>query len=514
MEREKIFNSLNDDWDVLIIGGGITGAGIFYMASKLGLKTLLIEQRDYSWGTSSRSAKLVHGGLRYLAQGQILTTWHSVRERQYLLKKYGDIIHQLRFIIPSYKNSFAPYVTEFGLNVYDLMACRPDYLKHNKYNFSMRVPLLSQKNIKGGLSFSDATTDDSRLVLRVITEGRLYGGTAINYTKMQELMNDQKGRVRGVIVEDQLTGSTYEVFSKVTINATGIFSDSIRSQLNKKPKLRKLRGSHIIFPHWRFPIYQGISINHPIDKRPLYVIPWNGVTLFGTTDIEHHEDLQVEPKISNEESSYLFRALHEYFPTLHLSKKDAISTFAGVRPVIDTGKENPSKESRDYAVWDDNGLITVTGGKLTTFRLLARDTLKKTRKYLQVPHQNDYNKNTTASSELQSLLMDHEQFKISKQELSNNLHASSIISHQFINDTNISWEELIYLAKVEQVVHLDDLLLRRSRLGLILKDGGIHLFDQLEKIIAPVLGYNKQTFEEERNRYINIWNQYYSPDLL
>ncbi len=515
MKRNEIINKLSNEWDIIIIGGGITGAGIFNETSKQGYKTLLVEQHDFGWGTSSRSAKLVHGGLRYLGQGQIKTTWHCVTEREKLLAEYKNLIQPLRFLYPAYKKDITSHLLGLGLTFYDLMAGRKDHLYHEKIDFLMQAPSLKEKDLRGGYSFTDATTDDARLVLRVISDGENNGGAAINYLYVNDFIKNNNGQIKGINAIDKENGNKYEIKAKVVINAAGIFSDILTSKVGKKPILRKLRGSHIIFPHWRFPLYQAISFTHPIDGRPLYVIPWQGMTLYGTTDLEHSEDIYNEPRINKKESEYLFAALEDFFPSLNLTKADAISTFSGVRSVINTGKEDPSKESREYNISSESGLISVMGGKLTTFRLIALDVIREINRYIPNPKKeksnklfkkiNENNQNSETFNRLYRTFGNQAKEIISNEEL---------LSLGYIENTDVMWAELIWSARSEQVVHLEDLMLRRTRLGLTTENGGIHLFDKIEKYVAKDLNYDKIKFEEEKTKYLKLWQDFYSPDLL
>ena len=516
MIRDEIIDKLNLDWDIVVIGGGITGAGIFNEASKKGYSVLLLEQRDFGWGTSSRSGKLVHGGLRYLGQGQIKTTWHCVQEREKLLKEYPNLVEPLRFFYPAYEIDRNAKLLKIGLTIYDLMAGRRDYTTHDYIDTQRRAPSLSSKGLKGSISFTDAKTDDARLVLRIISEGKINGGTALNYMVVDELLKDNQGKIRGVVALDKVSGQHYEIKSQVVINATEVFVDNIRSKINKDPILRKLRGSHIIFPHWRFPIYQAISFNHPDDNRPLYMLPWQGATLFGTTDIEHEPSINDEPKISREESEYLFSALDFLFPSLKLTKADAISTFSGIRPVLNTGKENPSKESRDHVILSDNGLITVTGGKLTTFRILALEALKTAKIHIKHPNKKEslpikkYPNHETINSNNAHKRLE----QIFGENAINLIQDEELMSKGHIDNTDILWAELIWSARNEDVIHLEDLMLRRSRIGLISPNGGKHLLDKIGEYLEKDLGYDTEKFKQEKENYLKLWKEAYSPELL
>lgn len=517
MNRNELIEELNKKWDIIVIGGGITGAGIFVEALKQGYSVLLLEQKDFAWGTSSRSAKLVHGGLRYLAQGQIGMTWHCVREREKLLQDYPNLIKPLKFLYPAYKKDVMSNLTGIGLTFYDIMARRKDYKYYDKSTFEMEAPSFTVDSLKGGYCFTDALVDDARLVLRVIKEGEDYGGKAINYMEVVNFLKTDSKYINGVTVLDKLTGKEFKVDASTVINATGIFADNIRSKLDKKPILRKLKGSHIVFSQSTFPIEKAISFNHPDDNRPLYVMPWEGATLYGTTDLESKSDIYEEPKINKDESAYLFKALEKFFPNLHLTKEYAISTFSGIRPVINTGKENPSKESREHIILSDNGLITVTGGKLTTFRLIAIDTIKRvnkknvsnsSKKHL---HNNDFE---TKQVEYENLQVFNRLERTFGRNAENILENDRYISMGYVDRTNILWTELIWSFNNEQVNHLEDLFLRRSRLGLIAEDGGAYILDKLGEILINDFNYSSEEFTKEKKQYIKLWKEFYSPEIL
>ncbi len=521
-KREDKLAALNMKWDLIIIGGGITGAGIFNEGVKSGLTCLLLEQKDFGWGTSSRSGKLVHGGLRYLKQGQIGLTWYSVREREKLLRKYKGLVEPLGFLVPIRKKDFiSKLLMKAGLTIYDLIAFnwRHEYLEETQFN--MKAPELKGNLLSGGFNFRDARTDDARLVLKIIQESEQLGGTALNYFIVKELVKDKMDKVTGVITIDSVSGEEIEIKGQVIINATGAWTDKIRNQIGRKPKLRLLRGSHLIFPRWRVPISQAIALTHPNDGRPLYVFPWEGITLFGTTDVDHKFSLEKEPKITVNEGKYLLEAINYWFPSLSLTQKDVLSTFAGVRPVINTGKKDPSKESREFAVWREKGMITVTGGKLTTFGLLARRTLKEVKKQLTatVQAQKEISTNNKKNEDF-SQITKIDEWQIRRllgrygQNTFDLLKGTDEKSFDKIENTDILWAELIWAAKNENIVHLDDLLMRRTRLGLLIDHGGASQIDKIRTILQPCLNWDNERWESEISHYLSLWENAYSPDLI
>ncbi|MFZ2309696.1 MAG: glycerol-3-phosphate dehydrogenase/oxidase [Rhodoferax sp.] len=511
-------------WDIVIIGGGITGAGILLEASRRGLKALLVEQRDFAWGTSSRSSKLVHGGLRYLKEGQLRLTRDSVRERQNLLQQAGGLVDLQSFAFADYRGRKpGRWVFQLGLAIYDRLAGRHQQSRGRHYqgadDFLLLAPHIGRTDLKGGLTYLDAKTDDARLVLRVLQEARGLGGVAINYVRAEQLLragSASEGTVTGVRMADALTADTYGVTAKVVINATGAWADGLRQQQGARPRLRPLRGSHLVLPAWRLPVAQAVSLMHPQDGRPVFVFPWEGATLVGTTDIDHRADLRQEARITPAEVDYLMAALHFQFPSLQLTRGDVIATYAGVRPVIDTGKADPSQEGRDHAVWLENGLLTVTGGKLTTFRLIALDALAHVVHLFPQANQPMHRLELLAQGNL--LPASAGLSTSQRQRLQGHYGplAASVVGAaqpgelQTIAGTQTLWVELRWAARTEAVVRLEDLLLRRTRLGLLLRGGGAELLPHIRTICQSELGWNDARWQQEALDYMALWQSHYS----
>jgi len=271
-----------------------------------------------------------------------------------------------------------------GLCAYDLMARQWQHRSYDNHDLRELCPLLTSPKLRGGYRYFDAQTDDARLVLRLIRESVEMGGVALNYARVGHLLKTRDEYARGVALRDTSgeTDKKVEVKARVVINATGVWVDELRKEIGRPARMRPLRGSHLVLQRERLPLSRAVTFLHPQDGRPVFALPWEGVILFGTTDIDHPDGLEIDPSISSGEVDYLLEGLQAVFPGQELDYQDITATFAGLRPVVNTGKSDPSKESREYAVWDEKGLITVAGGKLTTFRLMARDTLKKARRYL------------------------------------------------------------------------------------------------------------------------------------
>lgn len=513
------------EWDLIIVGGGITGAGILREAARVGLRALLFEQGDFAYGTSSRSSKLVHGGLRYLSQYQFNLTRESVAEREILLREGPGLIERLPFLFTTYEDDRVPtWMMAVGLTIYDWLAHH--WRAHRRVDalaLQMMAPGLASQGLTGGFCFYDAQTDDARLVLRLIREGTADGrSVALNYARVEALLKCEAGLVDGVVVRDQTSGEAHPVCARAVINATGVWVDDLRRELGREPHMRPLRGSHLIFSQRRFPIFQAITFPHPDDGRPVFVFPWEGVTLVGTTDLDHKENLALEPAISPDEVAYLLRAVQAHFPLLALTQAEVVSTFAGVRPVVDGGREvAPSKASREHVIWEEEGLLTVTGGKLTAFRRIALDVLHHLRGRLpSMPTLHDEMPALDPLPPVEPLPPDIAPEQARRLAayygpgILEWLAAAPSEGRQPIQQgLPFLWGELRWAAENEAVVHLEDLLLRRVRIGLLLPEGGAYLLPRLRGLVQNALAWDDKRWVEEETRYRERWRAHYSlPD--
>lgn len=520
--RAQLAGLLAQEWDLLVVGGGITGAGILLEAARRGLRALLVEQRDFAWGTSSRSSKLVHGGLRYLKEGQFALTRESVHERDALLRDAPGLVEPQSFAFGDYLGR-KPGRRAFllGLAIYDRMAGQRARHYFSAPEFLQMAPRIRTEGLQGGICYQDAKTDDARLVLRVLQEAQSLGGVALNYCAVQSLLRaggDGEGRVGGALVRCAMSGATHEVRARLVVNATGAWADRLHQQ--PAARLRPLRGSHLVLPAWRLPLAQAISLMHPSDGRPVFAFPWEGVTIVGTTDVDHRTDLQQEAAITQEETDYLMAALHDQFPTLALRESDVLATYAGVRPVIDTGKADPSKEARDHVLWQQPGLLTVTGGKLTTFRAIALDVLRHAAP--QLPGwQADLGARPifapTPANRTQASLLQHlppgqaERLQGRYGALAAELAAAAQDGElAVIPGTLTMWAQLRWAARHESVQKLEDLMLRRSRLGIQLAQGGAALLPRIRAICQPELGWDDQRWAAEEAAYLALCRANYS----
>jgi glycerol-3-phosphate dehydrogenase len=519
--REPIWSGIDQPWDLIIIGGGITGAGVLRQAVAAGLKTLLVEANDFAFGTSSRSSKLIHGGFRYLRNKQINVTKESVREREWVLHEALNLVTPLSFLLPNFERyHFPSWKLNLGVILYDLLAPKWDHHKYSRLKLLETCPSLNAEGLIGGFQYYDAVMDDVRVLLRILREAVQAGGVALNYARVEKLLRAGNGQVCGVLLRNRVSphGNTVEVKAKVVVNASGAWSDEVRGQLGQPARLRRLRGSHLIFARTKLPVDQALTLFHPRDGRAMFVIPWEGTTIIGTTDIDHPPALDqkyLEPFASSEEIHYMMEALSFLFPSFGLTERDIISSFSGLRPVVHSGAATPSEESRAHALWEENGLITITGGKYTTFRIMSRQTMGRVLARLGKPgiaaRERVFNPlPDLPSSSLDPLTLSYligrhgnETVELLASAKKNELEP--------IEQLPNLWAELRWAAREEGVEHLDDLLLRRVRLGMLLPRGGQDLLGNIRNIVQPELGWSDERWQQEETAYLQTWQSYYSP---
>ena len=516
-ERDRVLAE-NEVWDLVIIGGGITGAGVLREAAREGYSALLVEQQDFAWGTSSRSSKMVHGGLRYLASGDFRLTRDAVSERERMMNEAPGLVDNLYYIMPHYRRQFpGPRLFGLLLRIYDFMARRRTRRYFPGESVLRWLPGLQRERLVGGTRFSDAVTDDARLVLRILQEARAAGGRTLNYTQAESVTPGHGDYATVTLRDTAGDGGERRVHAWRVVHATGAWTDRLRGQLGGDQRIRPLRGSHLVFPFWRLPVAVSLSLIHPRDQRPIFIYPWEGVTVVGTTDLDHDDDLQKEAVLNQQEMDYLLEAAHFAFPDTELSAEDLISTWSGVRPVVSdasAGKSKaPSKEKREHVIWDDQGVISVAGGKLTTFRLIAREVLDRVR--------GDMPKRDSQEGDSMNVFTPAPDMARPAGITARQWHrlcghygarVEEVLGEGLltpIGQTDTLMAELVWSCRHEQVHHLDDLLLRRTRLGLLLPEGGRAWLESIRTHCQPVLGWSNEQWQAEVERYQRIWHQYY-----
>ncbi len=387
LNRSAIKNTFqSDSLDLLVIGGGITGAGIALDAADRGLKVGVVEMQDFAAGTSSRSTKLVHGGLRYLKQFEIGVVAEVGKEREIVYENGPHVTTPEWMLLPFYKGgNFGPFTTNVGLKVYDFLAGvkkseRRKMLK--PYEVSDMEPLLKSEGLKGGGYYVEYKTDDARLTLEVMKKAVEQGALALNYMKVTDLIYEGNN-VSGVICEDMIDGSVQKIKARKVVNATGPWVDNLREMDgSKKGKTLQLtKGIHLVFDSRHFPLKQAVYFDSP-DGRMIFAIPRDGKAYVGTTDTTYQGDI-AQPKMTVDDCNYIIESINHMFPEVNISFDDVESSWAGIRPLIHEEGKSPSEISRKDEIFEsDSGFISIAGGKLTGYRKMAENIVDLVTKQL------------------------------------------------------------------------------------------------------------------------------------
>ncbi|MEA2647418.1 MAG: glycerol-3-phosphate dehydrogenase, partial [Chloroflexota bacterium] len=363
--------------DVLVIGGGITGAGVALQATKRGFSVGLVEARDFAAGTSSRSSKLVHGGFRYLRQGEVGLVREALQERKALTRLYPDLVKPLSFLLTIPRRLSQAVPLKAGLIIYDLLASDGGYPRHRRISVDearRMAPALKRTDIRGAWHFFDGQTDDTRLTLRILEQAAQRGARLANYAAVTSSRAGEHGWT--VSVEDRAGGAPLEVRARFVVNATGVWAEEIEGMAGAAPRfhLRPSKGVHLSFSADELPLNAALVFPTG-DGRLLFALPWHGYTLVGTTDADYEGDI-ASPGCTPAEEADLLRAVNRFFG-LQLGPDAVRSRWAGVRPLVSSGHATATKDlsRKPWIDIDERGLVTVTGGKLTTFRRMARDAV-------------------------------------------------------------------------------------------------------------------------------------------
>lgn len=515
LKQDRSVLERESDWDLIIIGGGATGLGTALDAASRGFKTLLLEQSDFAKGTSSRSTKLVHGGVRYLAQGDIALVYQALKERGRLQKNAAHLVSKEEFLIPCYDwFSVIKYLS--GLKIYDWLAGKYSFGKSrfvSRKEVMKKIPGLVDKNLVGAISYFDGKFDDSRLAVNIAQTCVERGGHVLNYVKVTKLLKDDDGQLIGVEALDLLSNKSHQISSKCIINATGVFVDNIL-QMNT-PRAEKLvrpsQGVHLVIENKFLGSDAALMIPKTSDNRVLFAVPWHDKLLVGTTDtpIEEHS---LEPRALEEEVNFILDTASKYFK-LKIGKKDVLSVFAGLRPLAAPSKNdsNATKEiSRDHKlIVSQSGLITITGGKWTTYRKMSEETVdtaiqkskledrKCITKDLKIHACTDiYN-----SSHLSIYGTDAEEILKLSRELDggfDQIHASF---------PNIN-AEIIWAVRNEMAYTVEDVLARRMRILFVDAKSAIEMCPKVAHIMAQEMHKSQIWVENQINEFTKLANEY------
>ncbi len=457
-------------WDIIIIGGGATGLGAAVDAASRGYDVVLFEQADFAKGTSSRSTKLVHGGVRYLQQGNVSLVMEALSERGRLLHNAPHLVSDLAFIIPSYEWWESPFYG-IGLKVYDLLAGKYGFgrSKHlTRKKVIEEIPSIQTEGLRGGTRYFDGQFDDARLAISLAMTAVEQGATITNYTGVTAISKDPEGVARGVIVVDGETGESIEVPGKVVVNATGPQADAVRrlDQADVEPIVTPSQGVHIVLDRSFIPSNSAIMVPHTDDGRVMFAIPWYDVAVIGTTDTPIDE-ITLEPEPFAQEIDFILETANRYL-TRPASREEIKSVFAGIRPLVRAGSsDSTSALSRDHTILidPDSGMMTVVGGKWTTYRKMAEDVVDQASilgELQPVPCQTEslriHGHEETLRTEGRlsfygSDASDIESLAADRPGLAETIHA----------DLSTTRAEVVWACRCEMARTIDDVLARRSR---------------------------------------------------
>jgi len=516
MNRNEMIERIDDDskkWDVIIIGGGATGVGTAIESASRGYRTLLLEQSDFAKGTSSRSTKLVHGGVRYLQQGNISLVLEALKERGILLRNAPHLVHNLPFIVPSYDWWEGPFYG-IGLKLYDMLAGKEGFGSSkilSKEKTIEQLPTIETEGLNGGVIYYDGQFDDSRLVINMAQTAAEQGAVVINYMKVVKLLK-KDNLVNGVVVVDQETEKEFILKSKVVINATGVFSDKIREleDQNIKHMINPSQGVHIVLDKSFLPGATAIMVPHTDDGRVLFAIPWHDRVVVGTTDTPV-KSIPLEPKPLQDELEFLLSHASRYL-TKDPTAEDVLSTFAGLRPLVSTSEiENTAAISRDHTVnISRGGLVTITGGKWTTYRKMAEDTIDQAAMIAQLEPKPSVTMNLNIHgshhhSENFGDLKDYGSDALKIQEfLDENKRYNELIHEKL----PIKKGEVVWAVRHEMARTVEDFLSRRRRALLLDAKVSIEMAETVAKIMARKLGKNRKWQKQQIDDYMNLANGY------
>ncbi len=505
----------NSNWDVIVIGGGATGLGVALDSITRGYKTLLLEQIDFAKGTSSRSTKLVHGGVRYLAQGNIDLVKEALYERGLMLKNASHLVKDQSFIIPNYK-WWDNFFYTVGLKIYDFLAGKLSFgksIRINKDETTFRLETLKSENLKGGVVYHDGQFDDSRLAVNIAQTCIEKGATVLNHCKVKKLLKNEKSIVNGVVVEDTETEISYKLNAKIVINATGVFTDDVlqMDDANAKNIVRPSQGVHLVLDQSFLPGNDAIMIPKTDDGRVLFLVPWHNKVVVGTTDtlLDSHS---LEPKPLEEEVNFILNTANRYL-NKKVSREDVLSVFAGLRPLAaPKDKSEKTKEiSRSHKIIvSKSKLITITGGKWTTYRRMAQDTINKAIIVGKLPKKRNQTKQLSIHGNMKNVDRSNHLYIYGSDQKAIELliNKSPELGKKLHKRLAYTKAEVIWAIRNEMARTVDDILARRVRALFLDAKAAIEITPEVASILAKELNKDETWQQQQIKEFTTIANQY------
>ena len=515
MNRQQMLDQLEQvhEWDIVIIGGGATGLGAAVDAASRGYKTLLVEQYDFAKGSSGRSTKLIHGGVRYLAQGNIKLVRESLRERGLLLKNAPHICHDIPFILPSF-HWWEKWYYGIGLKFYDLLSGKSSLGKTSilsKKTTQQLLPAIDPGKLSGAVLYHDGQFDDSRLAIALAQTAAEQKATIINYCKLISITKKEK-RISGVMISDTISGKEYAVNCKVVINATGVFTDNIMrlDEEQHTPIITVSQGIHIVVDKKFFPGSHAMIIPKTDDGRVLFAVPWHNKVVIGTTDTPLKEIL-IEPRPLPAEIDFITGHINRYLTT-NIKRSDIRTVFAGLRPLISIkGKKSTSFLPRDHTtIISDSGMVTITGGKWTTYRTMGKSAVDNAIFAGNLPKK---------SSVTESLLL-HGFINDQNNDIGLSVYGSDAAAiNQLINnqpdlkelihpDLPYIKATVVWAVRQEMAMTLEDVLARRTRSLILNAKAAIEAASSVAELMAKEMNQSIDWQERQLKDFKSIANQY------
>jgi glycerol-3-phosphate dehydrogenase len=504
----------NGVWDVAVVGGGATGVGIAVDAASRGYQVLLLEQHDFGKGTSSRSTKLVHGGVRYLEQGNIALVMEALKERGILRQNAPHLVSNLAFVVPNYDWWEAPFYG-LGLKVYNVLA--------GKYGFGhseilsrdetlQRLPTINPEGLRGGVVYYDGQFDDARLLINLVQTAAEQGATLLNYTQVTGITKGADGFVDGLVARDLESGESFEIKAQAVINATGPFSDGVRQLAEPDaPKLiAPSQGIHLVFDRTFLPGDSAIMVPHTSDGRVMFAIPWHDHTLVGTTDtpIEH---ATLEPRPFEHEIDFILETASRYLHKVP-TRADVLSVFVGIRPLVKSGDSKlTSALSRDHTIHiDASGLLTTTGGKWTTYRHMAEDTVTQAAELARLPERecvtrtlniHGYHQNAERFGAL-------EIYGADAWAIQDLMRSDSTLSAKLHPALPYTGAEVVWAVRTEMARTIEDVLARRLRALFLNASAAVQIAPAVGALMARELGWDARRTQQDVEDFVETAKAY------
>lgn len=520
MDRRIFIDKLADDsitWDFVIVGGGATGLGAAVDAASRGFKVVLLEQSDFTKATSSRSTKLVHGGVRYLAQGDVNLVIEALRERGLMKKNAPHLVKDQRFIIGNYKWWEKPFYT-IGLTVYDILAGKRGLgrsLPMSKKSVLKEIPDINQDGLRGGVVYHDGQFDDSRMGINLMQTAIEHGAVVVNYAEVTGLTKDDQNKIAGVDVRDTFTGNSYHLKAKVVVNATGIFVDELMQMdaPEKENIVRPSQGVHLVVDKSFLGGDTAIMIPKTSDGRVLFGVPWHDKVVLGTTDTPFKEFV-LEPKALEEEIEFILRTAGQYLAK-QPKREDVLSVFAGLRPLAAPKKNSDGSKTKEISrshkiVVSDSGLITITGGKWTTYRDMAEDVINRAIKEIGLPelecktkdlHIHGYKENVDRSNFNYVYGSDLE-------KINNLAKESPALAQKLHPNYDYTGAEVIWAVREEMAFTVEDVLARRLRILFLDARAAIDMAPKVAQIMAKEMDKDADWESSQVSEFVKLAQNY------